>query len=150
MRWFIAYVVVLIVTLALLMLFPGYGIGGCDCGPDAKGLFCWLCDHQLVYVGIAPCVGTVANGQRIATSKAAKNMKFTVTATDRVSQPAASTMTRPPTCRAAPRSRSDPHGGRRRAIAPCGRCVISPRSRRNTSRRGRLRRAFYRSSTSSL
>jgi hypothetical protein len=35
------------------MLFLGYGIGGCDCGPDARGIFCWLCDHQLVYVACA-------------------------------------------------------------------------------------------------
>jgi len=53
MRWFLAYIVALFVTLALLMLFMTYGIGGCDCGPDDKGVFCWLCVHQLVYVAFA-------------------------------------------------------------------------------------------------
>lgn len=53
MRWFVAYIVALFVTLALLLLFMTYGIGGCDCGSDEKGLFCWLCDHQLVYVAFA-------------------------------------------------------------------------------------------------
>jgi probable HAF family extracellular repeat protein len=33
--------------------------------------------------GILTCTGTIANGQRIETSKAVKNAKFTVTATDR-------------------------------------------------------------------
>jgi hypothetical protein len=42
----------LIVTVTLLMLFMTYGIGGCDCGPD-EGLFCWLCEHQLVYLAVA-------------------------------------------------------------------------------------------------
>jgi len=53
MRWLIAYIAAVFVTLALLMLFMTYGIGGCDCGPDDKGLFCWLCGHQLVYVAFA-------------------------------------------------------------------------------------------------
>jgi amino acid transporter len=53
MRWFLAYIVALFVTLALLMQFMTYGIGGCDCGPDDKGVFCWLCEHQLVYVAFA-------------------------------------------------------------------------------------------------
>jgi hypothetical protein len=52
MRWFVAYVVALFVTLALLMLFIGYGIGGCDCGPD-ESFFCWLCAHQLIVLAVA-------------------------------------------------------------------------------------------------
>jgi hypothetical protein len=35
------------------MLFVGYGIGGCDCGPEERGAFCWLCDHQWVYAAFA-------------------------------------------------------------------------------------------------
>jgi hypothetical protein len=53
LRWLIACVVVLTVTLALLMLFLGYGIGGCDRGPGARGVFCRVRDHQLVYVAFA-------------------------------------------------------------------------------------------------
>lgn len=53
MRWLIAYIVALIVSAALLLLFITYGIGGCDCGPDDKGVFCWLCEHQLVFVAFA-------------------------------------------------------------------------------------------------
>jgi Flp pilus assembly protein protease CpaA len=52
MRWVVTYIAALIVTATLLMLFLAYGIGGCDCGPDA-GLFCWLCDHQLVVLALA-------------------------------------------------------------------------------------------------
>jgi len=53
MRWLIAYVAALIVALALLLAFMGYGIGGCDCGPEDTGLFCWLCNNQLVYLAFA-------------------------------------------------------------------------------------------------
>ena len=53
MRWLIAYATALIVTLALLLVFLSYGIGGCDCGPEDTGLFCWLCNNQLVYVALA-------------------------------------------------------------------------------------------------
>jgi hypothetical protein len=53
MRWFIAYIFALFITLALLMLFMTYGIGGCDCGLDDTGVFCWLCEHQRVYVVFA-------------------------------------------------------------------------------------------------
>lgn len=53
MRWLVAYILALVVTLALLMLFITYGIGGCDCGPDDAGFFCWLCEHQLVAVALA-------------------------------------------------------------------------------------------------
>ena len=52
MRWMVAHIVALIVTVSLLMLFIAYGIGGCDCGPD-DGPFCWLCDHQLVVLALA-------------------------------------------------------------------------------------------------
>jgi hypothetical protein len=52
MRWLVAYIVASIVTVTLLMLFMGYGIGGCDCGPD-ESLFCWLCAHQLVVLAVA-------------------------------------------------------------------------------------------------
>jgi hypothetical protein len=48
MRWLAAFVVAMIATVALLVLFMGHGIGGCDCGPDDEGLFCWLCEHQLL------------------------------------------------------------------------------------------------------
>jgi hypothetical protein len=51
MRWLVAYIVSLIVTVTLLMLFMGYGIGGCDCRPD-ESLFCWLCAHQLVVLAV--------------------------------------------------------------------------------------------------
>lgn len=53
MRWLIAYFIALLVSAALLMLIMTYGIGGCDCGLDETGLFCWLCEHQLVYVAFA-------------------------------------------------------------------------------------------------
>ena len=56
MRWLIAYVAALIITLALLLAFMGYGIGGCGCGPEDTGLrclFCWLCNNQLVYLAFA-------------------------------------------------------------------------------------------------
>ena len=53
MRWLIAYAAALIITLALLLVFLSYGIGGCDCGPEDAGLFCWLCNHQLVYLAFA-------------------------------------------------------------------------------------------------
>jgi hypothetical protein len=46
MRWLIAYVAALIITLALLLVFMTYGIG-CDCGREDTGLFCWLCNNQL-------------------------------------------------------------------------------------------------------
>ena len=53
MRWFVAYIFAMFVTSALLMLFMTYGIGGCDCGVDARDVFCWLCEHQLVYLAFA-------------------------------------------------------------------------------------------------
>jgi len=53
MRWLIAYAAALIITLALLLVFLSYGIGGCDCGPEDAGLFCWLCNHQVVYLAFA-------------------------------------------------------------------------------------------------
>jgi hypothetical protein len=53
MRWLIAHIIALLVSVALLLLFMTYGIGGCDCGLDEKGLVCWLCEHQLVYVAFA-------------------------------------------------------------------------------------------------
>ena len=53
MRWLNSYVVGAFVTAGLFMLFLGYGIGGCDCGPQARGFFCWLCDHQWVYTAFA-------------------------------------------------------------------------------------------------
>jgi Flp pilus assembly protein protease CpaA len=51
MRWLVAYIVSLIVTVILLMLFIGYGIGGCDCRLY-ESLFCWLCAHQLVVLAV--------------------------------------------------------------------------------------------------
>jgi hypothetical protein len=53
MRWLISYVVGAVVAAGLFMLFLGYGIGGCDCGPQERGFFCWLCDHQWVYAAFA-------------------------------------------------------------------------------------------------
>jgi hypothetical protein len=53
MRWLVAYAAALIVTLALLLVFLGYGIGGCDCGAEDTGLSCWLCNNQLIYVAFA-------------------------------------------------------------------------------------------------
>jgi hypothetical protein len=53
MRWLITYAAALIVTLALLLLFLSYGIGGCDCGPEDTGLFCWLCNNQLILLAFA-------------------------------------------------------------------------------------------------
>jgi Flp pilus assembly protein protease CpaA len=53
MRWLVAYVVGFIATLGLLLLFMDYGIGGCDCDLDEAGLFCWLCNHQLVVIFLA-------------------------------------------------------------------------------------------------
>jgi hypothetical protein len=53
MRWLIAYTAALIVTLALLLAFLSYGIGGCDCGREDTGLFCWLCNNQLFCLAFA-------------------------------------------------------------------------------------------------
>ena len=53
MRWFAACIFALFVTSVLLLLFVTYGIGGCDCGTDDRGVFCWLCEHQMVYVAFA-------------------------------------------------------------------------------------------------
>ncbi len=53
MRWLIAYAAALIVTLTLLLVFLSYGIGGCDCGPADTGLFCWLCNNQLICLAFA-------------------------------------------------------------------------------------------------
>lgn len=52
MSWLVAYMVALVFTVTLLMLFMAYGIGGCDCGSD-EGVFCWLCGHQLVVLALA-------------------------------------------------------------------------------------------------
>ncbi|MGB7739368.1 MAG: hypothetical protein WBM03_09660 [Steroidobacteraceae bacterium] len=52
MRWLIAYAAALIVTLALLLVLLTYGIG-CDCGREDTGLFCWLCNNQLLCLAFA-------------------------------------------------------------------------------------------------
>ena len=53
MRWLVAYVVGTLVVAYLFTLILGYGIGGCDCGLQERGLFCWLCEHQWVLIAIA-------------------------------------------------------------------------------------------------
>jgi len=53
MRWIVAYVVGALVVAYLFTLILGYGIGGCDCGLQERGLFCWLCEHQWVLIAIA-------------------------------------------------------------------------------------------------
>lgn len=53
MRWLIAYIIALLVSATLLLLFMTYGIGGCDCGPDDRGMYCWLCKHQMVFATLA-------------------------------------------------------------------------------------------------
>jgi hypothetical protein len=44
------------ITLALLLAFMSYGIGGCDCGPEDTSLSrqsCWLCNNQPIYLAFA-------------------------------------------------------------------------------------------------